>query len=103
MEIKTALIETTFLPSSTRHGYGNGYVGVPPGHPWFNQDYDLINPNISVHGGLTYSNNHVPGLESDGFWWVGFDTCHFSDNAIECDKTYCENEIQNLKKQAENA
>lgn len=64
-----------------------GYVGVPEGHPWFEQDYGAINAE-DVHGGLTYSDScaapicHVPRAgESPHVWWVGFDCAHAYDHA----------------------
>lgn len=53
-------------------GYRCGYVIVPPGHPWFGQDYDSI--AVECHGGLTFS-------DSTGFgaWCVGFDCAHAGD------------------------
>jgi hypothetical protein len=63
-----------------------GYVGVPPGHPWYKQEYD--NVDASAHGGLTYSAAcspespicHIPQPgESDDVWWVGFDCGHYMD------------------------
>jgi hypothetical protein len=98
MKIKTHLIKTTFLPASMPHGYGNGYIGIPPEHPWFVKDYDSI--EVNVHGGLTYSANRAPNEKPDGFWWIGFDTCHGGDNKFNCDLTYCQREIENLKQQA---
>ena len=52
-------------------GHINGYVKLPKNHPFYNEDYYDINSSgaISVHGGLTYS--------EDG--WIGFDTMHAYD------------------------
>lgn len=64
-----------------------GYVGLPPGHPFHGQPYDVANGvGVEVHGGLTYANKcdghicHVaqPG-ESDDVWWLGFDCGHLDD------------------------
>lgn len=66
-----------------------GYVAVPPGHAWHGKDYGEVessNPDLRVHGGLTYSDKcqgsicHVakPG-ESDDVWWLGFDCAHHLD------------------------
>lgn len=33
-------------------GYANGYVAVPPEHPYHGKDYDK--PLVDVHGGLTF-------------------------------------------------
>ena len=67
-----------------------GYVGVPSGHPWHSVDYDGI--DAAVHGGVTWSEMHVPGLpadttwEVDGvhevLWWVGFDCIHAGDVSL---------------------
>ena len=31
----------------------NGYIVIPPLHPWYNKHYDSI--DVQVHGGLTFS------------------------------------------------
>lgn len=63
-----------------------GYVGVAEGHPLFEKDYD--EPDIEVHGGLSYSafcdeyenicHKVEPG-ENDRVWWFGFDCGHTWD------------------------
>jgi hypothetical protein len=65
-----------------------GYVGVPPGHPLHGKHYE--DPDVSVHGGLTYSDacqedGHIchvaqPG-EPEHVWWFGFDCNHAFDYA----------------------
>ena len=60
-------------------GWGNGYVRIPEGHPYYEKTYDDI--PVSVHGGLTFS-DHIFGDSkhfSDGYW-VGFDTAHYGDD-----------------------
>jgi len=89
-------------------GYANGYVGVPKGHPWYGCDYIYDNPvsNISIHGGITWADDKLPEAiiivdpSYDNLWWVGFDTAHGGDSMIECDKTYCLKELDDLKQQA---
>jgi hypothetical protein len=65
-----------------------GYVGVAPGHPLHGVAYQ--HADISVHGGLTYSDPcqpeaehgicHIPGPgEPDDVWWFGFDFSHAFD------------------------
>lgn len=61
-----------------------GYVGVPPGHKYFKEDYNDV--PVSVHGGLTYGAEcsghicHVPEPgEPDHVWWLGFDCGHAGD------------------------
>lgn len=74
-----------------RSRFGNwcGYAGVPPGHPWYQSDYNDV--DVSVHGGLTYAEFcdetggpicHVakPG-EPARVWWLGFDCGHAMDYA----------------------
>jgi hypothetical protein len=75
-----------------------GYVGVPPGHPAYGQDYNNVRvPGgdedgwPDVHGGLTYADHcaegpeessicHVPEPgEPDHVWWLGFDCGHSGD------------------------
>lgn len=69
-----------------------GYVAVPKGHPLFGKDYNEIYDyekeqgiDISVHGGLTYSNQcnyvicHVTDRPEDEAWWFGFDCAHGYD------------------------
>ena len=108
-QIKSVLIPVTFLPPSHAHGYANGYVGVPPGHPWFGKSYDEIDDKVTIHGGLTYGRDHLPLTDKgqqpviDGLFWFGFDTCHCDDNKFTCDETYCQKELESLRRQAEEA
>ena len=77
------LIENTWLQryrssTGTANGWGNGYVRICEGHPFYEKEYDKI--PVDVHRGLTYSNHN----ESDGKYftegyWVGFDTAHYGD------------------------
>lgn len=48
-----------FVNRPTLHGALCGYVAIPPGHPWHGKDHDDIHeadPDLEVHGGLTFSN-----------------------------------------------
>jgi hypothetical protein len=55
-----------------------GYVRVPPAHPDHGKDYDDI--EVSVHGGLTFSDLEPCTEHPDGQgWWLGFDCAHFQD------------------------
>lgn len=87
--IKKKMIKVTWLGLSAPHGHSNGYVGVKESHPWFKKHYDDI--DIDIHGGLTYSE-----LEEDGYWWVGFDVCHFSDNLHHWNLDACKAETERL-------
>lgn len=86
--------EATGLPCLIlRNGGGAlcGYVGVTREHPLYGVDY--TEPDIEVHGGLTFAGRcgggpdaeqmgicHVPGEgEADDIWWLGFDCAHCYD------------------------
>lgn len=71
-----------------RIGVWCGYVGVAPGHPFYDEEYD--EPDVSVHGGLTYGSRcdgeegegicHVPlPGEAAEVFWLGFDCGHAGD------------------------
>lgn len=95
------LIKTLKLPwhlPQVPAGWGNGYIGVPPEHPWFGKDYDDI--DCSVHGGLTYGADHAPKQEPDGYWWFGFDTGHCEDNKFNCPESYVDTQIEYMRQQA---
>lgn len=78
-----------------RNGMGAlcGYVGVNSDHPWFEKDYDSVDPYPSVHGGLTFADkcdtnpeaethgicHLVENGEDDNIWWLGFDCSHLGD------------------------
>lgn len=67
-----------------RNGYYCGYVGLEPSHPYYGKDYDELS-YIDVHGGLTFSNSHIPNIPetlNDGLWYVGFDCNHFGDRTL---------------------
>lgn len=98
-------------------GYANGYVAIPPEHPYHGVDYNKI--LVDVHGGLTFDSemgrinkcNLQPGwnieiLEGETSipddWWVfGFDTLHCDDSLERWPKERCIEETLRLKKQLE--
>jgi hypothetical protein len=58
--------------------YRCGYVRVPPGHPLHGKGYD--DPNVEVHGGLTFAEIEECKDHEDGQgWWFGFDCAHSAD------------------------
>ncbi len=105
-------------------GWGNGYVLIPPGHSFYNKDYDDI--DADVHGGLTFACKYgdwkqlvkyedegfehqmdeklVEKVKIDGYdflddyWCIGFDTAHFEDTLTTCSKEYVWKETQFLHK-----
>lgn len=107
MIIRTKLVPITWL-GTTEHGFACGYVGVPQEHPLYGLHYDEIHnkyPSLEIHGGLTFSEskeppyNVTPNFPNEILWWIGFDTAHYQDNSINCDKSYCELELAKLLKQ----
>lgn len=96
------------LPFKMEFGWGNGYVVIPESHPYHGKSYDDI--PVEVHGGLTYGSiitkhqiDVFPGLteEDIGSFLVGFDTCHYQDNPIDCNESYVKMETANLAEQLE--
>lgn len=76
-------------------GIGNlcGYVGLSPGHPFYEKAYSE-GPEDHAHGGLTYSDfcqdvkceeegvcHVVEEGEEEKIWWLGFDCHHCWDFA----------------------
>ncbi len=106
MELKIVLIENTW--SIGTHGWGNGYVLVPPGHIAHGKDYtDMLLSNIDVHGGLTYSGKatehsaYICPKELETYWMLGFDTAHYADFLKNWSKEDVLKETKYLKKQLE--
>lgn len=64
-----------------------GYIGIPPGHRCHGLGYDAdLLKEVDVHGGLTYAGAGHSAIkfkskELNGYWWLGFDCCHYMDIA----------------------
>ena len=98
-------------------GWGNGYILVPPNHPYYGKFYDDI--EVNVHGGLTYakkfnSKNFLAWVDNreiggditlnnfekfNNYWIIGFDTNHYGDSEYNCPKQYVLKETYNLLEQ----
>jgi hypothetical protein len=75
-------------------GWGNGYVAIPPTHPAYKMDYDII--DVDIHYGLTYS-QYGDGVNAPIDWWVfGFDTAHYGDTLEKWPKEAVEAETKRL-------
>jgi hypothetical protein len=101
--MKTFIIPITWLLGSD-HGYGNGYVALPPDHKLHGTPYDDI--DVDVHGGLTFGElgkdmKHKPDNISNEDWIIGFDTAHYSDTMVKWPKEKVEAELESLVKQLE--
>lgn len=55
------------------------YVEIPKNNKLYGKNYDNI--NINVHGGLTYSANHLYISENEKIngWFIGWDYAHYDD------------------------
>jgi len=64
--------------------FHNGYVQIPPGHPWHGTDWDTC--NCECPGGVTYGTHFFPSDSEENRkdvgkdWVLGFDTNHSWDN-----------------------
>ena len=96
-------LEYTNILNLTDYGWGNGYVLLPPRHPFYGKHYDELNDDINIHGGLTFAGKFEPDLflthiknrdflggdlnrenihNFYKYWMIGFDTNHYTDNSI---------------------
>lgn len=85
---KTEIVRSTF-----GLGWGNGYVTVPEGHPYYGKCYTEV--PVEVHGGLTYS------AKADSGWEFGFDTQHSSDTITSWPEERVRAETERLREQLE--
>jgi hypothetical protein len=107
LQLKSFVKKVTWLGGLNSHGWGNGYVCLPEGHPCYGMDYDAIHEkyDMDVHGGLTLScsseGNEWPE-QPEGKWWiVGFDTAHHGDSFSRWPKAAVKREAERLLKQLE--
>ncbi len=103
--MKIILMKNNWL-DGVEHGWGNGYVVIPEGHPSYGKHYDEI--DVDIHGGLTYGGlvtyfqlSKMDDLdESDvGGWLVGFDTAHSGDDEINWPESRVKEEAEYLERQ----
>lgn len=105
--MKQVIRKIDWLPGC-EHGWGNGYVLIPEGHPLHGKDYDDI--PVDIHGGLTFAalidydtidKWDVLTPDDLGCWIVGFDTCHCSDDVTRWPKSKVWEETTKLREQIE--
>lgn len=88
-------------------GWGNGYVILDEGHPWFGKNYNDI--PVDIHGGLTYGDfineNTVFSFGVDkediGKYMIGFDTFHLGDTEEKWTKEAVQEEANRLLRQCQ--
>ncbi len=80
-----------------QHGWGNGYVAIPPTSSWHGVDYHQI--PVDAYRGLTWSSKvsevrgrgvEVPENIPDDDWIVGFDTVRLYDTEMTEQDVECE-------------
>jgi hypothetical protein len=103
MKIESFTIENIWLHNMD-HGWGNGYVIIPPGHPAHGKHYDEI--DVDVHGGLTLSGpaidwEYIPEGTPEDHWIFGFDTAHYGDSLENWSEEAVKAETQRLVEQFE--
>ena len=94
------LRKNTWANNSYPTGWGNGYVKIIPSHKDYGKHYDDI--DVSVHGGLTFSEVIPNGDKWPEGHWVGFDTSHFGDNPKVWSKSTVLDETKDLFSQIYN-
>lgn len=109
----------THLPEMLPNiGWGNGYVAIYKGHPYWGKDYDDV--PVDVHYGLTYAaslkgwldgtkygqmvaeavgEEKIKSIQPDDWWVFGFDTLHLGDNIQKWPKEAVEAETKRLQEQ----
>lgn len=114
LALELAELESLKLSFKYDTGWGNGYVLLPPNHPFYGKDYDDL--AITAHGGLTFGSKFdseyflewIKDLQIEGdvnvenfqnfddYWMIGFDTGHYGDDIINCPLQYVINETENI-------
>jgi len=79
MDLPIKLLESSHRWGPTKRGWGNGYVRIVEGHPFYGMNYMDI--PVSVHGGLTFGDNIMDNNSFPDGYWVGFDTAHYGDDS----------------------
>jgi hypothetical protein len=78
------------MPSLFERGWGNGYVAVSRGHPWYKKDYMTL--PVDAPGGLTFSDfgKRLGSCPEHllKHWVLGFDTGHYWNDSENSDKKW---------------
>lgn len=103
MKIQKLLVANDWVSSNFIRGTHNGYIGLPPEHPWHGKHYDDI--PCDCHGGLTFSNRNerfdkLANIPRHSVWWIGFDTLHLYDTSENCNEQYVRTQVDSMEAQA---
>lgn len=117
MKINYFCVENEQITGTTyviERGWGNGYLVLPKGHPFWGIHYDEINnsAHIEAHGSWTFSNYYSnvkkikdkivldrPPFEfNNDDWIIGFDTSHYNDSLRNWPKEEVFKHIRELAK-----
>ena len=79
MDLPIKLLESSHRWGPTKRGWGNGYVRIVEGHPFYGMNYMDI--PVNVHGGLTFGDHVMDNTHFPDGYWVGFDTAHYGDDS----------------------
>lgn len=76
-------------------GWGNGYIGLPEGHPLYGKGYDDV--PVEVNGGLTFGQEEeIDGIK---YWVFGFDCCHVWDTPEKHNEAFVIAETESMYNQ----
>lgn len=73
-----------------------GYIEIPEDHEYYEEDYDDV--YLPVHGGLTFSEDHLNGIVEDT-WILGWDYGHYGDRTTSFggEEHYVKDIIEEIK------
>lgn len=80
------------IDTSVNNIWHCGYAVLPEDHPYYGADYDDVEDDIDVHGGLTFSCE----LEDIDGYLLNFDCNHYGDNPEVQNEEYTLSECKKL-------
>ena len=80
------------IDTSVNNTWYCGYAVIPEDHPFYGADYDEVEDEIDVHGGLTFSGK----LDDIDGYLLGFDCNHYGDTPEVQDEEYALSECKKL-------
>ncbi len=55
------------------------YIKIPKGDELYGKGYDDLTMEFDVHGGFTYSDDHLSYSDDTDAWFIGWDYAHYGD------------------------